>query len=60
MSMNYISGFKKNYHNCFSSNERKKESVDVGVLPSLRLNFTAFSSVADMAETSAPMQVFVT
>uniref|UniRef100_A0A1I8F136 Bicarbonate transporter-like transmembrane domain-containing protein n=1 Tax=Wuchereria bancrofti TaxID=6293 RepID=A0A1I8F136_WUCBA len=49
--------FKKNYHNCDSTNVQKK-SVDDDVLPSFRLNSTSFSSVADIAETSAPFQMY--
>ncbi|KAK6104074.1 HCO3- transporter family protein [Brugia pahangi] len=50
--------FKKNYHNCDSTNVRKKGSVDDDLLPSFRLNSTSFSSVVDIAETSTPFQMY--
>ncbi|CAG9530637.1 unnamed protein product [Cercopithifilaria johnstoni] len=50
--------FKKNYHNCDTSNVRKKENADDDVLPSFRLNSTPSSSVVDIVETSAPLQIY--
>ncbi|VIO94144.1 Uncharacterized protein BM_BM14771 [Brugia malayi] len=50
--------FKKNYHNCDSTNMRKKGSVDDDLLPSFRLNSTSFSSVVDITETSTPFQMY--
>ncbi|VDK68416.1 unnamed protein product [Litomosoides sigmodontis] len=52
------SSFKKNYHNCYSANVRKKESIDGDVLPSPRSNSTSLSSVVDIVETSAPLQMY--
>ncbi|VDN04490.1 unnamed protein product [Thelazia callipaeda] len=51
--------FNKNYHNCDSSNERKKGNGESDVLSSFRLNSTPFASVVNnIAETSTPLQMY--
>ncbi|MCP9261770.1 Sodium bicarbonate transporter-like protein 11 [Dirofilaria immitis] len=55
---NQVPGFKKNYHNCESTNMRKRISIDDDILPFSRLNSTPFASVVDLAETSASLQIY--